>query len=126
MAEEDAEDPISEPKPSPQPARYLVLILLVLLAEAGAGCVLLDRVIPEPEELPREEDEVQEKVKVKNPIYYTNMIDIIVNPISPTGSHLVRFSFALQVSSESTLEEIGIRHDVLWDLVLQNTGVYED
>ena len=68
MAEEDAEDPISEPKPSPQPARYLVLILLVLLAEAGAGYGLLDRVIPEPEELPREEDEVQEKVK--DPVYY--------------------------------------------------------
>ena len=121
MAEEEEEqDAIPEPKPSSQPGRYLVLILLILVAEAGVGYVLLDRVIPAPEELPQEEDEVQEKMEVKDPIYYTQMLDMIVNPISPTGSHLVRFGFALEVSSESTLEEIGIRHDVLWDLLLQN------
>ncbi len=117
--EEEEQDAIPETKPSAQPGRYLVLILLILVAEAGVGYVLLDRVIPAPEELPQEEYEVQEKVEVKDPIYYTQMLDMIVNPISPTGSHLVRFSFALEVSSESTLEEIGIRHDVLWDLLLR-------
>ena len=121
MAEEEEEqDAIPEPKPSEHPGRYLVLILLILVAEAGVGYGVLDRVIPAPEGLPQEEDEVQEKMEVKDPIYYTQMLDMIVNPISPTGSHLVRFGFALEVSSESTLEEIGIRHDVLWDLLLRN------
>ena len=119
MAEEE-QDAIPEPKPSSQPGRYLVLILLILVAEAGVGYVVLDRVIPVPEGLTQEEDEVQEKMEVKDPIYYTQMLDMIVNPISPTSSYLVRFSFALEVSSESTLEEIGIRHDVLWDLLLRN------
>ena len=121
MAEEEEEqDAIPEPKPSAQPGRYLVLILLILVAEAGVGYVGRDRVIPVPEGLTQEEDEVQEKMEVKDPIYYTQMLDMIVNPISPTSSYLVRFSFALEVSSESTLEEIGIRHDVLWDLLLRN------
>ena len=120
MAEEEQEqDAIPEPKPSAQPGRYLVLILLILVVEAGVGYVLLDRAIPAPEEFPQEEDEVQEKMEVKDPIYYPQMLDMIVNPISPTCSYLVRFSFALEVSSESALEEIGIRHDVLWDLLLR-------
>jgi flagellar basal body-associated protein FliL len=60
------------------------------------------------------------EVEKKDPIYYTKMVNMIVNPISATGSHLVRFSFALEVSSVATLEEVGIRHDILWDIVLRN------
>lgn len=120
MAEEEEQDPIPEPKPSAQPGRYLIFILFILIGEAGLGYFLLDRAIPAPEELPQEEEEVEVKVEKKDPIYYTKMVDMIVNPISATGSHLVRFSFALEVSSEATLEEVGIRHDILWDIVLRN------
>jgi hypothetical protein len=56
MAEEEAQDPIPEPKPSAQPGRYLIFILFILIAEAGLGYVLLDRAIPAPEELPQEEE----------------------------------------------------------------------
>lgn len=122
--DEEQEAAPAQPAPSSGPGRYLMLIILILVFEAVGGYMVLDRAIPAPEEVPQEEEEVVEKPKPKAPRYYTGLKQMIANPISARGTNLVQMTFALEVSSEAAQEELEIKHQVIWDLILQKLESY--
>ena len=120
MAEEDPEEGAElEPRPPPgSPAKYFLLVLLILGIEAGAGYVVLDRAIPEREEVVVEEEEDEAPQEVADPLFYTGLKQMIVNPVFGRPFGLIQVSVALEVDSDAGLKELELKHDLVWDLIL--------
>ena len=120
MAEEDPEEGAElEPKPAPagSPAKYFFLVLLILGLEGG-GYVVLDRAIPEREEVVVEEEEEEAPQEVADPLFYTGLNQMIVNPVFGRPFGLIQVSVALEVDSDAGLNELELKHDLIWDLIL--------
>jgi|GEM_PF-1106934 flagellar basal body-associated protein FliL len=130
MAEEDeaAGEEEAGPKGGGGPGRYFVLVLLILLAEGVVGFWVIDRAIPAPE-VPQEqtrEEEEKEEVVWKPPIYYEALEGLIVEPTSPRGKSMVRLSIALHVDDQVVVDELTLRHVIIWDLVLRRLEILQE
>ena len=124
----DETDPAGESEgrsgPPPSPFRYLALVFLILFLEGGGAYLYLDKLIPA-----REGDAVEEAGEVgeslfataqeADPIYYEELIDLVVTPGPAQSGYLVKASLALKVYPEGVIAELATKHDVIQDLVLQ-------
>ncbi|MDA0749063.1 MAG: flagellar basal body-associated FliL family protein [bacterium] len=121
MAEEPEEQGEVVPVgPSPKPGRYLMLIVMILVMEAVGGYLLLDWAVPAPEQPAQEEEEPKEKKPERvKPKYYTEIKKMVINLATARGNNLVQVDFALEVDSDAALEELEIKHDMIWDMILQ-------
>lgn len=109
------------------PGRYFILVLLILLIEGAVGYWVLDRAIPAPE-MPEEESQEEEKPKEvwKAPIYYEALKELIVEPTSLRGKSMVQLDLALQVDDQVVVDELTLRHTVIWDLVLRQLELLDE
>jgi len=126
MAEEEAaaENPDESgdlPKPDAKgPARYLLLIIIIMLVETAAAYMALDWAIPAPEVV--EEDPVLEELEedvFKPPIFYEDLAQMLFSPLDTRGGQLVSLTMVLEVDRDVVLDEIGLKHAMIWDLVLK-------
>ncbi|MGA1195030.1 MAG: flagellar basal body-associated FliL family protein [Candidatus Latescibacterota bacterium] len=117
----------AKPEAGSGPGRYFVLVLLILLIEGSVGYWVLDRAIPAPEvpeeTAPEEEEEV---VVWTPPIYYEALKELIVEPTSLRGRSMVRLSLVLEVDDQAVIEELTLRHTVIWDLVLRRLELLDE
>ena len=98
---------------------------MILLLEAAVAYLFLDQLIPAREEAEVVEDvEPAPQQEEKKSLFYTNLTQIVVNPSSGRGHHLVQLSLALEVDSDAVLEEIEIQREILWDLILRKIEAY--
>ena len=44
---------------------------------------------------------------------------MVINLATARGNNLVQVDFALEVDSDAALEELEIKHDMIWDMILQ-------
>jgi flagellar basal body-associated protein FliL len=129
MAEEEAIDANAGAKPevSGGPGRYFVLVLLILLIEGAVGYWVLDRAIPAPEVPEETTPEEEEDVVVWTPpIYYEAFEELIVEPTSLRGRSMVRLSLVLQVDDQAVIDELTLRHTVIWDLILRRLELLDE
>jgi flagellar basal body-associated protein FliL len=119
MAEEPEEDG-GQPAPDQGgPGRYFVLVLLVLLMEGAVGYWAIDQAVPAPEEPAEEVTEEEEQKPWVAPIYYENLEDIVVEPTAFRGNRMVQLSLALEVDAQAVVDELEVRQDQVWDLILR-------
>jgi flagellar basal body-associated protein FliL len=127
MADEqdDAEGIEEQPKPSGSPGKYMLLIILILALEGVGGFVLLDMAVPAPEQAAEEEIEELSRVpEVREFRFYDGIKEMVVNPVTGRGRVLVQVSIVLDLDTDAVVEEVGVKHDILWDLVLQRLETY--
>lgn len=120
------EQPVEEPevpKPSRKPARYLMLILAIMILEASGGYLVLDHAVPKPERV-AEPKPSQAKPKFVKPIYFLGLKNMVINPTSAQGQHLVQISFALEVDTDAALQELTLKQQETWDLVMRTLEGY--
>ena len=127
MAEEDeAVDGLDEESsPAIKPGRYILLILAILAIEGAAGYFVLDRAIPPREEYAAKEEPKEEEVRVADPVFFTDLKELVVNPAS--GGYrkfLVQASLALEIDSQTLLEELYIKRETIWDLAIQRLETF--
>jgi flagellar basal body-associated protein FliL len=110
------------------PGRYFVFVLLILLMEGAVGYWVLDRAVPAPEVPQRESQEEAEKKKEvwKPPIFYEGMKDLVVEPTSVRGKSMVQLSLAIQVDDQAVVDELTLRHTVVWDLILRHLELLKE
>ena len=123
--EEEVEEVEEKPKQSGSPAKYMLIILVILALEGVGGYVVLDRAMPAPEQAAEEEiAELTGPPEPKSYLFYEGFHQIVVNPVEGRGRALVQVSLALQLDGLAAEEEVGLKHDVLWDLILRRLETY--
>ncbi len=131
MAEEEDQEEQQElsKQDAKGPYRYLLLIIIILLAETAGAYMVLDWAIPVPEVV--EEDPVlkglEEDVFVP-PIFYADLAEMVFSPLDTRGGQLVSLTIVLEVDRLVVLDEISLKHSMVWDLVLKTleTHTVED
>ncbi len=131
MAEEEDQEEQQElsKQDAKGPYRYLLLIIIILLAETAGAYMVLDWAIPVPEVV--EEDpileELEEDVFVP-PFFYTDLGQLVFSPLDSRGGQLVSLTIVLEVDRLVVLDEISLKHSMVWDLVLKTleTHTVED
>ena len=124
MAEEEAENQKEEqelPKQDAKgPYRYLLLIIIIMLVETAGAYVALDWAIPAPEGVEEEQvlEDVEEDVFVP-PIFYGDMAEMVFSPLDTRGGKLVSLTMVLEVDRLVVLDEMALKHSILWDLALR-------
>ena len=121
MAEEPEEDGGQPARDQGGPGRYFVLVLLVLLIEGAIAYWIIDQAVPAPEEPAEEvtEEEKEEQKPWAAPIYYEDFEDIVVEPTAFRGNRMVQLSLVLEVDARAVVDELGVRQDHIWDLILR-------
>lgn len=123
--QDEAEVPESQPKPGGSLGMYMLLILLILGLEGAGGYILLDRAVPAPEQAADEEIEALTRAPERRAFrFYDGFRDMVVNPVTGRGRVLVQVSLVLDLDTDAALEEVRLKHDILWDLVLRRLETY--
>jgi len=120
----EPEDSEERSGPPPSPFRYLSVVFLILILEGGGAYLYLDKLIPAREGMGVEETAEEEVSplapdKEDAPLYYEELVDLVVTPGPAQSGYLVKASVALEVFPEGVLAELETKHDVIKDLVLQ-------
>ena len=122
MAEEpEAEsEPKEAKKPPSNPSKYMVLILAILGLEGLGGYLVINKAIPPREDFVEESiEELVALEEFKPPVFFTDLKEMIINPVAQKGQHLVQLSLALEVDSKMVLGELKKKQALIQDLILQ-------
>jgi flagellar basal body-associated protein FliL len=123
--QEGAEGIEEQPKPAGSPGKYMLLIILILALEGVGGYVLLDKAVPAPEQAAEEEiEELTRPLEARQFRFYDGIREMVVNPVTGRGRVLVQVSIVLDLDTEAVVSEVSVKHDILWDLVLQRLETY--
>ena len=101
------------------PGRYFVFVFLVLLVEGAVGYWVIDQAVPAPEVPTEKIEEKEEEKEWVPPIYFEDFKNLTVEPTAFRGNRLVRLSFVVEVDVQAVHNELTVRKDQMWDLVLR-------
>ena len=119
MAEEEQEE-ASPPTQASGPYRYLLLLIVIMLLETAGAFVFLDWAVPAPEVVEEEAPiEVLAEEKFVPPIFYEELAEITFSPLDSQGRHLVSTNVALEVDRQPGIDEIILKHTLIWDLCVR-------
>ncbi len=88
-------------------------------ATYATSCVFAKSTTSKKEEAQPEEEE-QERI----PRFYTDLEEMVINPVSGSGRRLVQVSLALEVDRDLVLGEIAKKRELIWDLILRKLETY--
>ncbi len=127
MADEQDEADVldEEAKPGGGMGLYLMIVLVILLLEGAGGYVILDRALPAPERAAKEDtEELTRPKEAKVFHFYEGIHQMVVNPVTAKGKVLIQVSLAIELSRPAAAEEMALKHEIIWDMVLRRLETY--